>query len=92
MSDFKSLQNLIFSTDTQQPPQIPWVLCHSPLQFPSAAGAGNLEMTSLYGMVRKAMQKGRWRDLSQSSVGALIPAGQNTCDTFASQLCTQEHT
>lgn len=34
-------------------------------------------MTFLYGMVRKAMEKGRWRVLSQSSAGSLIPAGQN---------------
>lgn len=67
----------IFSADTQQPPQILWASCCSPLQLPSAAGAGNLETTFLYGMVRKAMEKGRWRVLSQSSVGSLIPAGQN---------------
>lgn len=104
MSDFHSLQNLIFSTDTQQPPQILWALCCSPLQFPSAAGVGNLEMAFLYGMVRKAMEKGRWRVLNQSSVGNLIAAGQNNrnqlpeqsragvdCNSFASQLCTQEH-
>lgn len=77
MSDFQSVQNLILSIDIQQPPQILWVLCWSPLQFPSAVGAGNLEMTFLYGMVGKAMEKGRWRVLSQSSVRKLIPAGQN---------------
>lgn len=91
MSDFQSLPNLTLSTDIQQPPQILWALCCSPLQFPSAGGAGNLEMTFLFGMVRKAMEKGRWRVPSQSSVEGLIPAGQNnrtsSMSKAESELC-----
>lgn len=34
-------------------------------------------MTFLHGMVRKAMEKGTWRVLSQSNVDNHIPAGQN---------------
>lgn len=34
-------------------------------------------MTFIYGMVGKATEKGRWRVLSQSSVGGLTAAGQN---------------
>lgn len=91
MSDFHSLQNLIFSTDTQQPPQILWALCCSPLQFPSAVGVGNLEMAFLYGMVRKAMEKGKWRVLNHSSVGSLIAAGQNNRNQLPEQSKSALH-